>query len=184
MSNVIFKKIEPTFRFEEYEFDCEIEELNQFFYHQAKEYINYGYTQMYIFEDARKLILIGYFAVCCCNVQVKEKELVSVEKIARFVPGILIGKLAIDKKYQNQKLGKDLIKKAIIIAVEISKIVGCRCVFVDALVNKRSINFYQNIGFDFVNDSLGIQIYKNLEENIKIERETIKMFLDLSKFKN
>lgn len=184
MSKVIFKKINETFRFEDYKFDCEIEDLNQFFYNQAKEYIKYGYSQMYIFEDNQKPIIIGFFAICCCNVQIKEKELVSIEKIARFVPGLLIGKLAIDKNFQNQKFGKDLIKKAIIIALEISKIVGCRCVFVDALINNRSINFYQKIGFDFVNDSLGTQISEKLEKKIKTDRETIKMFIDLFKFRN
>ena len=82
-------------------------------------------------------------------------ESLIIEKITRYIPGILIGMFAIDERYRRKKIGSDLIKKVINIALRYSKEIGCRCVFVDSLVKPETINFYLNMGFKFVDKPLG-----------------------------
>ncbi len=77
--------------------------------------------------------------------------------------------------------GSDLIKKVINIALKFSKEVGCRCVFVDSLIKPVTINFYLNMGFNFVDIPLGKMITEKLANNEKIKRNTIKMYFDLYK---
>ncbi len=86
-------------------------------------------------------------------------------------------------KYRRKRFGSDLIKKAIYIALKISEDIGCRCVFVDSLVKLETINFYNNMGFKFVDKPLGTLITKRLINNEKIENKTIKMYFDLFRLK-
>ena len=88
---------------------------------------------------------------------------------------------AIDERFRRKKFGSDLIKKVMNIALKFSKEIGCRCVFVDSLTKPETINFYLNMGFKFVDIPLGKRIIKNLANNEKIKRRTIKMYFDLYK---
>ena len=67
---------------------------------------------------------------------------------------------------------------------EISKDIGCRCVFVDSLIDPETIKFYLNMGFDFVDKPLGKIIVNKLASKEKIDRNTIKMYFDLFTLKN
>ena len=78
-------------------------------------------------------------------------------------PGLLIGKLLIDDKLQWQWYGKKFISLSVSLGNELSKLVGIRCIIVDA--NLEAIEFYEKMGF------IEIAWTKN--------KETTKMILDL-----
>ena len=136
---------------------------------------------MYIFEESNKSNIIGYFTLSISTIQWDDS--LSLEKITRYISGILLGMFAIDKKFRRKGFGSDLIKKAVNIALSISEVVGCRCVFVDSLTNYETIKFYLNMGFDFVDKPLGKIMIKKLSSEEKIEKNTIKMYFDLFKIK-
>lgn len=177
----IFEKIDINFDFKEYSFHSGIQELDIFYYEYSSEFIRYGYSQMYILREFDKSNIIGYFSLSSSTIQWEESLLI--EKLTRYVPGILLGMFAVDKRFRRKKYGSDLIKKAINIALEISNEIGCRCVFVDSLINLDTLNFYLNMGFDFVDKPLSKKIIKKLSNNGKIDRNTIKMYFDLYKIK-
>ena len=141
--NSVFRKIEHTFPLQNYKFSSGIKELDEFFYKYALTFLKYGYSQMYIFEESNKSNIIGYFTLSSSTIQWDDS--LSLEKITRYIPGILLGMFAIDKKFRRKGFGSDLIKKAVNIALSISEVVGCRCVFVDSLTNYETIKFYHNI---------------------------------------
>jgi len=137
---------------------------------------------MYVLRESDKANIIGYFTLSSSTIQWDES--LSIEKLTRYVPGVLLGMFAIDRRYRRKKIGSDLIKKAVNIALEISKDIGCRCVFVDSLINPETIRFYLNMGFDFVDKVLGNLIIDKLTSKEKSNRNTIKMYFDLFKIKN
>ena len=115
----IFEKIDSTFPFKKYEFNSGIQELDDFFYKGSNAFIKYGYSQMYILRESDKANIIGYFTLSSSTIQWDES--LSIEKMTRYVPGILLGMFAIDKRFRRKKFGSDLIKKAVTIALKISK---------------------------------------------------------------
>ncbi|MHA1150345.1 MAG: GNAT family N-acetyltransferase [Promethearchaeota archaeon] len=175
----VFEKIELDFGFKDYIFHSGIDELDEFFYEYSGKFIKYGYSQIYILRNPETLDIMGFFSLSSSTIRWEES--LGIEKITRYVPGILLGMFAIDDRYRRKKYGSDLIKKVINIALKFSKEVGCRCVFVDSLIKLETINFYLNMGFKFVDIPLGETILKKLGNNEKLERKTIKMYFDLYK---
>ena len=183
MSKPTFERITPEFQFREYQFNCSIEELNHFFYNQANEFIKGDYSQLYLSRVKETSEILGFFTLSCTSIRSEEKELKSVEKIARYIPGLLLGILAVDKKHQEKSVGTDLMRKAIYISLKTSVTVGCRCLIVDSRINERLIRFYQKIGFNFVNESLGHDILQKIQKGLPIKRNVIKLYLDFHKIR-
>ena len=178
----IFEKIDYTFTFQNYEFSSGIQELDNFFYNDSKTFIKYGYSQMYVLRESDKTNIIGYFTLSSSTIQWDES--LSIEKLTRYIPGVLLRMFAIDKRFRRKKYGSDLIKKAVYIALEISKDRGCRSIYVDSLIDPETIKFYFNMGFNFVDKPLGKLIVNKLSSKEKIDRNTIKMYFELFKIKN
>lgn len=183
MNRPTFEKIDSNFNFQDYNFDSGLEELNQFFYINAIDFIKQDYSQLYLSRMKETSEIIGFFTLSCTNICSDDKDLKSIEKIARYIPGLLLGMFAVDKKYQEKGVGTDLIKKAVQISLKTSMNVGCRCLIVDSKINERLINFYQKIGFEFVNITLGSDLLQNLKSKKAMKRNTIKLFLDLQKLR-
>jgi len=181
MIKPIFEKIDSNFNFQDYNFDCGVEELNHFFYENSRDFIKEDYSQLYLSRVKETSKIIGYFTLSCTSIRSDEKKLVSIEKIARNIPGLLLGMFAVDIKFQEKGIGTDLIRKAVQISLKISMNVGCRCLIVDSKINERLIRFYQKIGFEFVNIPLGSDIVHKIKNKIKIEKHTIKLYLDFHK---
>jgi predicted N-acetyltransferase YhbS len=73
------------------------------------------------------------------------------------VPVVVLGRLAVDRSVQGEKLGRELLKDAFRRALIVSEQVGCYAVCVRAL-NEKAADFYAKFGFiPFVNDPL--QLY-------------------------
>ena len=108
MNKPTLEKITPEFHFKEYHFDCGVEELNHFFYEKAKDFIQEDFSQLYLLRVMESSEILGFFTLSCTNIRSEEKELAAIEKIARYIPGLLVGIFAVDKKYQNKGVGTDL----------------------------------------------------------------------------
>jgi len=183
MRRPTFEKISSDFNFKDLQFDCGIEELNHFFYNNANDFIREDYSQLYLSRIKETSEILGFFTLSCTSIRSEEQELVSIEKIARYIPGLLLGMFAVDKKYQEKGVGTDLLKKAVHLSLKTSMTVGCRCLIVDSMINERLINFYQKIGFEFVNESIGVDILQKLQSGTTVKRNSIKLYLDFHKIR-
>lgn len=63
------------------------------------------------------------------------------------VPLIILGRLAVDKNHTGGKLGRSLLRDALLRAFQASEYVGAFAVLVHALENDRAANFYLTNGF-------------------------------------
>jgi ribosomal protein S18 acetylase RimI-like enzyme len=62
------------------------------------------------------------------------------------VPIVVIGRLAVDRRYQSRGLGKSLLKDAIIRSLQASDLVGIRAIIVHA-IDDNAVAFYRKFGF-------------------------------------
>ena len=88
--------------------------------------------------------VIAYSALFCTHFRL----LLPDQAIPFRVPGIFIGQLGVDRKYQGKGLGQLLIEHAVALANEMSKKVGCRIVFLEAVDDK--LPYYVKLNFRLI----------------------------------
>lgn len=81
-------------------------------------------------------------------------------------PAVKLGRLGINKKFQGQGHGTDIVNFLKEFFIDNNK-TGCRFITVDAYNNEKTLKFYQNNGFQFLCDE------KKKEDKTKL------MFFDL-----
>lgn len=62
------------------------------------------------------------------------------------IPVIIIGRLAVDQRWQRQGLGRALLRDAILRILQAAEIVGIRAILIHA-ISEDAKQFYQNCGF-------------------------------------
>lgn len=62
------------------------------------------------------------------------------------IPAMVLGRLAVDQRWQGQGIGKALLRDAVLRTVQVSEIVGVRALLVHALTDS-AVGFYQSHGF-------------------------------------
>lgn len=125
-------------------FDCGYLELNHFLVTQARGQKARDINKTFVAESKHnREKVFGFYTILPC-----ETEGASIPgNFPRRVSGYLISRLAIDKKYQGQGLGSELLVNAIHKSVLVANYIGGIGVFVDAKgFNARE--FYLHMGFE------------------------------------
>ena len=141
-------------------FDCGVVELNQFLKHYAKQnqfrhYI--GTTYVAVVDD----VVIGYLSISASSIRIEEWSNELSKKLPKYpLPILRLTRLAVDTKYQNIGMGKQLLKYALELALKQKEQFGCFALVVDAKEN--SVGFYEAYGFediDVISGALDIRPY-------------------------
>jgi len=123
-------------------FDCGDEFLNLFLkryaYQNQRRYL-VGNT--YVISDIDNNVL-AYITMSVSSIR---KNMIEKNKPYEELPVLLIARLAVDNKYQKQRLGEELLKLAIKKALELSDNLGCVGIVVDS--KPKAIDFYKKFGF-------------------------------------
>ena len=90
--------------------------------------------------------ILGFHALTVCEVVADELPEDLARKLPRRVPGIGLGRLAVDRSVQGQGLGEMLLMDAINRARLVLEHVGVHALFVDAK-DGRAAAFYRKYGF-------------------------------------
>lgn|GEM_PF-38586 len=92
--------------------------------------------------------VLGYYTLSSHTIDLGELDAASARKLRayRTLPAILIGRLAIDTRFQGARLGWLLLMHALRTALEISYQVGALSVVVEAL-HEKAAGFYVDVGF-------------------------------------
>ena len=124
-------------------FDCGIPVLNIFLsdYALKNDINNIGKT--YLLVENEKVL--GFFTLAAASISFESLP-ENHERLPKYpVPVIRIARLAVDKRYQNNHLGKFLLQHAFSIIINISSKVGTYGIVVDA--KETSKGFYEYYGF-------------------------------------
>lgn len=134
-------------------FDCGTIELNQFLKQYAKQnqfrhYI--GTTYVAVVDDG----IIGYLSVSASSIRIKDLSNELSKKFPRYpLPILRLSRLAIDVKYQNIGIGKQLLKFTLGLTIKQKEQFGCFALIVDA--KEESVGFYKTFGFESIDVASG-----------------------------
>ena len=142
-----FEKLSREFARDD--FDCGIESLNDFLKRYALQNLkkNVSVTIAAVSEENRKKIL-GYYSVSMAQFSFEELPGDQSKGVPRYypVPAMRIGKLAVDRSTQGMGLGGELLRDALMRALDLSREIGTCVVLVDA-IDENAKRFYERYGF-------------------------------------
>ena len=137
------------------EFSCGKEMLDNYLQKQASQDVKRKLSVCFVLNDKENNLLKGYYTLASNSIP---RELVPPQFKRKFpksytsIPATLLGRLAVDKRYQKQGIGKLLLIDALRRSYEISKSIGSFAVIVDPL-DRDAERFYEIYGFIKLPDS-------------------------------
>ena len=127
-------------------FDCSDEQLNKYLLRYAWQNQQAGASQTYVgvVGDA----IVGFHTLAMGQVMYDDAPQRLTKGLARHpVPLVLLARLAVDRRWQSQGVGKALLKDAMMRTLQAADIAGVRALAVHAK-NDEAKRFYEH--FDFV----------------------------------
>jgi len=137
-------------------FDCGESALNKYLATIARQHHTKGISKTYVLleTDISETKIIGYYSLTICEIQTSNLPENIAKKYPQKIPGVKLGRLAIDKKYIGKGLGGFLLADAMKRVLNISDSIGVVAFFVDAK-NANEKKFYKKFGFlQFKNNHL------------------------------
>lgn len=128
-------------------FDCGHQELNDWLRQVARQHQDKGLSKTFVasLEDAPDRIC-GYYALTLAELESRHLPEVWQKKLPRRIPGVRLGRLAVDKQYQGKGLGELLLVDALTRTQHIYTEAGGIGLFVDA-IDAQAASYYQRFGF-------------------------------------
>jgi len=129
------------------QFSCGQEVLDIYLRQFAKQDQKRRVAAVFVLADENKSIK-GYYTLSSTNIPsgiLPEKLLKKLPKYPS-QPATLVGRLAVSKPHQKQKIGETLLMDALLRSYSLSEQIGSIAVVVDAL-NEQATSFYENYGF-------------------------------------
>lgn len=128
-------------------FDCDIPELNDYLQKQAMQHTKSGVSRTFILTNDKNNIQ-GYYSLSMGSI---DKSLLPKNLQKKFphhpLPIVRLGRLAVDKNYQRQGLGKRLLVHALKKCNLLSKEIGMVAVVIDAK-DQQAKDFYLQFEFE------------------------------------
>ncbi len=128
-------------------FDCSEPTLNKYLTNYASQDIKRYLATVFLGVDSSNTHkVIGYYTLSANRIDISELDSEYTKKLPNYpyLPSILIGRLAVDKDYQGQKLGEYLLLDAL--NKSFKSEIAAFAVIVEAK-NMRAMNFYKSFGF-------------------------------------
>jgi len=103
-------------------------------------------SRTYVICPSGSSKVIGYYAICMGQILNQETVGSMRRNMPRQIPAVILGRLAIDKKWQDQGLGKALLQDAVQRSVRAAKQVSARLLIAHA-ISPEAEAFYLHYGF-------------------------------------
>lgn len=136
-------------------FSCGKEMLDNYIHKQANQDIKRKLSTCFVIKDPQTDLIKGYYTLSNNSIPLEfvpheiQKKL---PKSYKSIPTTLLGRLAIDNKYQGQGIGKLILIDALKRSYELSKSIGSFAVIVDP-IDQEAEQFYEKYGFIKLPDS-------------------------------
>ena len=128
-------------------FDCGRAELNDWLSQVARQHQDKGLSKTFVaVREETPTRICGYYALTLAELDNQHLPIVWRKKLPRRIPGVRLGRLAIDKAYQGKGLGELLLIDALTRARRIYIEAGGIGLFVDAM-DEQAAAYYQRFGF-------------------------------------
>ena len=128
-------------------FDCGRHELNDWLRRIARQHQDKGLSKTFVaVRDAEPERICGYYALTLAELENRHLPAAWRKKLPRRIPGVRLGRLAIDTRFQTKGLGELLVVDALARARRIHKEAGGIGLFVDA-IDDHAAGYYKRFGF-------------------------------------
>jgi len=128
------------------QFDCGQEELNKYFKTLVSQEVRRLVTKCYVLVENETEEVAGYYTLAAASVPLRDLPEQITKRLPRYpsVPVVRLGRMAVDLRYRQRKLGDVLIADAIQRSIESD--IGICAVVVDAK-DDALVEFYKKRGF-------------------------------------
>jgi len=129
-------------------FSCGVEALDRYLHQQAGQDQRRALSVPYVLVDVAMGTVAGYYTLSTFSIVPASLPGAMARKLPRYeaFPAILVGRLAVDRRYHGQGFGRLLLMDALLRSPEISRRVGAMAVVVDAK-DDAARSFYERYGF-------------------------------------
>ena len=125
-------------------FDCGISSLNQWLQRQALKNEASGASRTFVVCLGKEVV--GYYALATGSILRQQAPGKIRREMPEPIPVMVLGRLAVDRKWQGSGLGSGLLRDAVLRTYNVSKQVGARALLVHAL-SEEAKAFYLRHGF-------------------------------------
>ena len=137
------------------EFSCGKEMLDNYLHKQVNQDIKRKLSACFVLNDSETNLIKGYYTLANNSISqelIPNKFQKKLPKSYTSIPTTLLGRLAVDNRFQGKGVGNILLIDALKRSYDISKSIGSFAVIVDPL-DKDAENFYKKYGFIILPDS-------------------------------
>ncbi len=128
-------------------FDCGTPELNDYLRRQAAQDTRRGVSRVYIARERNTSKVLGYYSLSVASFTRKSLPEREAKRLPHYpVPAALLGRLAVDRTCQGQKLGRYLLFDAFHRVLHAAETLAVYALVVDAK-NDDARAFYEHYGF-------------------------------------
>ncbi len=152
------------------DFICGVESLDRYFQTQARQDVRRRANGVFVLVDrANPGRVLGYYTLCATALPPGDVPEAARKHIPRYplVSATLIGRLAVEKGRQGQRLGAILLADALRRALASAKTVGSSVIVVDAL-DGGAAAFYAAHGFVRLPESLRLVLPMRTVERLEV----------------
>ena len=125
-------------------FDCGVPVLNDWLQRRALANDRSGASRTYVLCQGNQVV--GYYCLSTGGVDHNVSPSQLRRNMPDPVPIVVLGRLAVDRRFQNQKLGRILVRDAIVRAMQVATIAGAVALVVHAF-SEGARRFYLTSGF-------------------------------------
>ena len=136
-------------------FECGHPLLHNYIKTQASQDVKRDISVCYVISEHPGQIVAGYYTLSSHSVPLESlpEELQNkLPKSYKDIPTALLGRLAVSKSYQGQKIGKVLLLDALNRCADLAESIGTLAVIVDP-IDEKAVSFYEAFGFVNLPDS-------------------------------
>jgi len=149
------------------EFSCGERTLDNWLTLRAIKNEGGGSSRTFVSIERQSGLIAGYYCLSASALAREQAAGALARNAPDPVPVILIGRLAVDTRFQGAGVGASLLQDAVLKSAEASRIVGSRAVLVDA-IDDGAVAFYRRFGFTAVPRSSRVMylLTKDIEATI------------------
>lgn len=129
-------------------FECGGAVLDEWLRRYAWQNHNSGGARVFVAIDRAADRIAAFYCLSAAEIGYAEAPARISKGMARHpIPAVLIGRLAVDRRYHGQNLGRFIVRDALLRIVETADVVGVRAIAVQAK-DDRAAEFYRGLGFE------------------------------------
>jgi GNAT superfamily N-acetyltransferase len=151
------------------DFDCGEPILDEWLRRYAGQNRRGNTAATWVIADTKGFV-VAYATLSMTGIDISAAPTVIARLAPNPVPALLLGRLAVDRRYSNLGVGTALVAHALATAAELNESVACRAVVVTALTEP-TLTWWERLGFHRFDATDSLDLYLLTSEIVKTLRQ-------------